>query len=278
MAVSDECKILDIAMPTTIDTAAKTELSGEGDTYYDQNSQPKVQYSLSITDVYLKALVGSGSSTDIFMPGDLIQIKDADIDVDKAVRIKSLTRNLINEYEYSLVISDTVSTSITDRVISDLIDLDKIISINNLNDPAKARANWRSSRELLAMVFDPEGDYYTEKIKPNSIDTLALSVGAKSMQFGLVDTVFEPNFNGNKNSIKVTGGTLTHYTINETSARTWILANNTTTLDADDQAYYIDAKCERTGTAGVIVFSTDTIPVEEDTDLYHFWIGVLHSV
>lgn len=277
-AVGNEYKLLDVALPDTYEQAAESELANEGNTYYDQNSQPKVQYGLSITKSFLEKMVDNGTTVNIFAPGDYIHVKDSDIDVDKSVRIKSLTRNLLDEYEYTLTISDTVSTNITNRVISELIDIDKVININNLKDTARARANWRSSRELLNMVFDPDGDYYTDKIKPNSIETLALSVGAKSMQFGLTNTVFQPNHNGNKNLIKVQGGVLTHYTINEESARSWILADNITTLTTDSQAYYIYAKCQRVGTAGSIIFSASQIKTEHDASFYHFWIGVLNSV
>lgn len=278
-AQGNEYKLLDIALPDIpYQNDAENKLNEQGNIYYDQNSQPKVQYGLSVTKAYLKTLVGNGTTVNIFAPGDYIPVKDSDIDVDKSVRIKSLTRNLLDEYEYTLTISDTVSTNITNRVISELVDIDKIITINNLKDPVRARANWRSSREVLNMVFDPEGDYYTDKIKPNSIDTLALSVGAKSMQFGLTNTVLQPNFNGNKNTIKVKGGVLTHYTINEESARSWVLADNTTTFPKDTQAYYIYAKCAKVGTAGSIIFSTEQIKVEQDAMFYHFWIGVVNSV
>lgn len=278
-AKGDEYKLLDVSLPEIpYLNDAENKLYEQGNIYYDQNSQPKVQYGLSVTKAYLKTLVGEGTTVNIFAPGDYIPVKDSDIDVDKSVRIKSLTRNLLDEYEYTLTISDTVTTNITNRVISELIDIDKVITINNLKDPVRARANWRSSREVLNMVFDPEGDYYTDKIKPNSIDTLALSVGAKSMQFGLTNTVLQPNFNGNKNSIKVQGGVLTHYTINEESARSWVLADNTTTFDNDGQAYYIYAKCSKAGTNGSIIFSTAQIKVEQDAMFYHFWIGVVNSV
>lgn len=277
-AAGDEYKLIDVALPDTYEQAAESELANEGNIYYDQNSQPKVQYGLSITKSFLEKMVGNGSTVNIFQPGDYIPVKDTDIDVDKSVRVQSLTRNLLDEYDYSLTISDTVSTNITNRVISELVDIDKIVQMNNLKNPARARANWRSSREVLNMVFDPDGDYYTDKIKPNSIDTLALSVGAKSMQFGLTNTIFQPNLNGNKNLIDVQGGVLTHYTINADSARSWVLADGETTLGADSQAYYIYAKCQRVGTAGSIIFSTSQIKTEQDASFYHFWIGVLNSV
>lgn len=277
-AVGNEYKLIDVALPPEFEQEAENDLANAGETYYTQNCQPKVQYSLELTDSFLRKIVGNCTTVNVFNPGDYIPIKDADIDVDKSVRIQGFKRDLLNEYRYSLTISDTVATNITNRVISELNDIDNIITINNLKDAARARANWRSSREVLNMVFDPEGDYYTDKIKPNSIDTLALSVGAKSMQFGLTNTVLQPNYNGNKNVIKVQGGVLTHYTIDEDAARSWVLADNTTTFNTDTQAYYIYAKCQRVGTAGSIIFTPDQIKVEQDTNFYHFWIGVVNSV
>lgn len=277
--LGDEYKVLDIAYSQDIEAEAEERLAEVGNKYYDQNCQPKVQYGLSVTKAYLEKLVGTSDSiTNFFAPGDYLHVVDADIDVDKAIRIKSFVRNILDPYEYTLTISDTVtSASITNRVISDLVELDKIITINNLKDPTRARANWRSSREVLDMVFDPEGDYYTDKIKPNSIDTLALSVGAKSMQFGLMNTVFQPNFQGNNNVVKWQGGVLTHYTINEETAVSWVMADAQTTLTSN-VPYYLYAKCEKNGTAGSFIFTTLQIKVDEDANYYHFLVGTLSSI
>lgn len=279
-AKDNEYKITEIAYSPEIEQAAERQLEEVGNKYYDQNCQPKVQYGVSVTKAYLQQFVNESAGVmNFFAPGDYIHVKDADIDVDKAIRIKSFTRNILDPYDYTLTISDTQTTSsITNRVISDLIDIDKVITINNLKDPTRARANWRSSREVLNMVFDPEGDYYTDKIKPNSIDTLALSVGAKSMQFGLLNTVFQPNYNGNSQLVKWQGGVLTHYTIKEESAVSWVMADGQTTLTGNNSAYYLYAKCERNGNAGVFIFTTSQIKVEDDVNYYHFLVGTLSSI
>lgn len=277
IAAGDKYKILDVTLPQRYIDEAEAKLQAESDIYYKQNSQPKVKYGLSISKEYLRNLVGGSEGVNIFSPGDYIPVKDEGLNVDKSVRIKSLVRNILDPYAYTLTISDTVSTNIVNRVISDMVEKDKIVQTNHLDNPARARNNWRTSQELMDMVFDPEGDYYTDKIKPNSIDTLALSVGAKSMQFGLTNTVFQPNFEGNKNVIKVKGGTLTHYTIDENNPRVWNLADNTTTF-VDDDAYYIYAKCQRNGSSGFIIFSKNQIKPEQDPMFYHFWVGVVNSV
>lgn len=276
-AVGDEYKILDVTLPEQYQTEAEQKLQGQGNEYYRQNSQPKVKYGLSVSKSYLKRLFGEDVEASLFSPGDYININDDDIGVSKAIRIQSLQRNLLDVYDYTLTISDTAENNITTRVISELIDIDKITTTHNLKDPTRARANWRSSREVMGMVFDPDGDYYTDKIKPNSIDTLALSVGAKSMQFALQNVVFEPNYQGAKNMVRVSAGSLTHYTI-EKQPRTWFIASSITGLPEDGMAYYIFAKCYRTGSAGTIIFSKEPIKVTQEANYYHFWIGVINSV
>jgi hypothetical protein len=274
----DEYKLIDIALPQSYIDEAESELAKQGQTYYNQNSQPKVQYGLSITDSFLASMLSNETNGNVIWVGDYIPVKDSDVDVDKLVRVKSFKRDLMKDYSYTLTISDmSITSSITNRVVSELIEHDKAITINQLLDPARARANWRSSREVLNMVFDPDGDYYTDKIKPASIDTMALSVGAKAMQFGLQNTVFQPNYLGNANRIVYKGGVLTHYTIKEESAVSWILADGDVTLK-NENAYYIYAKCSKKDNSGSIIFSQSQIKANEDVSYYHFFIGVLNSV
>ncbi len=276
---NDTYKVLDIAYSRDIEEEAEKKLAEEGNKYYDQNSQPKVQYSVSVTKAFIEnKLALSDGITNVFAPGDYLPIKDDEIGVEKSIRIKSFERNVLDPYDYTLTISDTQTKGdITTRVISDLVDIDKVITLNNLKNPARAQANWRTSRELLNMVFDPDGDYYSDKIKPLSIDTLALSIGAKSMQFGLTNTVFQPNDGGNANVVKCQGGVLTHYTINEETAVSWVMADAITKL-SKNEAYFIYAKCSKNNNTGTFIFSTSQIKVEQDANYYHFLIGTISSI
>ena len=276
-AVGDEYKILDVTLPERYQQEAEQKLQARALEYYRQNSQPKVKYGLSVTKSYLQKLFRDGEATGLFSPGDYINVKDESIGVDKAVRIQSLERNLLDVYSYTLTLADVAENNITTRVISQLVDLDKITTVYKLKDPTRARANWRSTREVLDMVFDPDGDYYTDKIKPNSVDTLALSVGAKSMQFALQDVVFEPNYQGQKNAVRVSAGTLTHYAIEE-QPRSWRVAQTVSQLSEDNTPYYIFARCPKVGNAATMIFSKSPIKVDQEAGVYHFWVGVVNSV
>jgi len=278
IAVGDKYKILGVALPQSYVDEAEEKLEIDGLEYFNQNRQPKVKYALSIDKNFFESLVEGTVTQTLLHPGDWLHIIDSDIDVDKSIRIVSLTRQLFDEYNYTLEVSDTVANAtIINNIISDIIDINNVIQINNLNNPARARANWRSSREVLDMVFDPEGDYYTEKIKPNSIDTLCLAVGAKSMQFGLVGVTFKPNYNGNANSMQVTAGTLVHYTINENAATVWNIADTSFTFDSSNTAYYIYAKCMKGNTGATIICTTTQYQVDGGL-FYYFFIGIVNSV
>lgn len=279
--MNDTYKVLDIAYSKDIEEEAEKKLAEEGNKYYDQNSQPKVQYGVSVTKEYIEKYLATSDAgiMNVFAPGDFLKVVDADLSIDKAIRIKSFVRNVLEPYDYTLTISDTqTNADITTRVISELVDIDKVLTINNLKDPTRARANWLSSREVLNMVFDPEtGGYYKDKITPESVDTLALSVGAKSMQFGLTNTVFQPNFGGNPNILKWQGGVLTHYTINPDAPRSWVIQDGQITLGAPI-AYYIYAVCYRGNNSGIIEVTTSQHKCEENPNVYFFLIGVLNSV
>ena len=279
--MNDTYKVLDIAYSKDIEEEAEKKLAEEGNKYYDQNSQPKVQYGVSVTKEYIEKYLATSDAgiMNVFAPGDFLKVVDADLGIDKAIRIKSFVRNVLEPYDYTLTISDTqTNADITTRVISELVDIDKVLTINNLKDPTRARANWLSSREVLNMVFDPEtGGYYKDKITPESVDTLALSVGAKSMQFGLTNTVFQPNFGGNPNILKWQGGVLTHYTINPDAPRSWVIQDGQITLGAPI-AYYIYAVCYRGNNSGIIEVTTAQHKCEENPNVYFFLIGVLNSV
>lgn len=275
--VGDKYIFTDINLPDAYKADAETKLQTDAEAYYLQYCQPQVQYSLGIDQNFIKQFAGELTIVNLFGVGDYIEVEDADIGLAKSIRITGFTRDLLQPYKYAIQLGDSVTKTVLTRVISDLQKIDKIIEINDLSDPSKARRNWRAAQEVLANVFDPEGNYFSEKIKPLSIETSMLAVGAKSMQFVLQNTLIEANYEGNKNTVKVTGGTLAHYTISE-NTRYWSLTSTSATLTSDAEAYYIYAKCEKGGNAGTIILSTSQIKVNEDPLNYHFWIGVINSV
>lgn len=275
--VGDKYFFTDINLPDTYKTDAENKLLAEGNKAITEYSQPQVQYGLSIDENFIRQFAGELTVVNLFAVGDYIPVEDEDIGVNKSVRITAFTRDLLREYKYNITLGDSVTKTTITRVIEDLQKIDNVIEINDLADPSKARRNWKASQEVLANVFDPEGHYYSEKIKPISIETTMLATGARSQQFVLQNTRFEPNYEGNPNTVKVVGGTLVHYTIAET-VKSWQLNTATFSNLVSGTVYYIYARCQKTGTAGNIVFDTVQRAVDGDPTYYYFLIGSLSSV
>lgn len=275
--VGDKYFFTDINLPDTYKTDAENKLLAEGNKAIAEYSQPQVQYGLSIDENFIRQFAGELTVVNLFAVGDYIPVEDEDIGVNKSVRITAFTRDLLREYKYNITLGDSVTKTTITRVIEDLQKIDNVIEINDLADPSKARRNWKASQEVLANVFDPEGHYYSEKIKPLSIETTMLATGARSQQFVLQNTRFEPNYEGNPNTVKVVGGTLVHYTIAET-VKSWQLNTATFSNLVSGTVYYIYARCQKTGTAGNIVFDTVQRAVDGDPTYYYFLIGSLSSV
>ena len=267
--------ITDIRLPNEYIVQAQQKLEEKGRADFATLAQPQVSYALSIADGFIAAFYGNSAEAEVLHVGDTIPIKDEEIGVDKGVRITQIERDLLKPHKYAITLSDTVTKSVTLRVLNELESLNEVVTINNLADPAKARRRWLATQELLNMVFDTEGQYYAEKIKPLSIETTMLSVGAKSQQFILNNTLLETNINGNPNTFTASGGILTHYAI-ENDTRTWLLAGVSET-GLPTGGLYIYAKCSRTTNEGTFYLSTDALKADADANYYFFLVGTLSS-
>lgn len=274
-AIGDKYKLIDIALPPEFEQQAEQDLLQTGQKYYEQNSQPKVQYALSVSEDFVKRkLAGNGALRNVFSVGDYIPIVDEDIDVNKSIRIQSFQRDVFKPYQYTLTISDLVSTSIVNKIISELIEVDKVIQINQLQDPIKAKRGWRDSQEIFNKVFDNEGYFDVERIKPLSIETGMINVGSRMQQFSLPNVIL--SVENNNTSVRNTVGQLVHLTIEDTP-RTWQIPESVqTNIDAD--FHYIYVRAWRIGSMASIYISKEQIKVDAEAAYYYFLVGYLGSI
>ncbi len=274
IGIDDEYVILDIQMPQIYIDNAEAELFEKADEYLSDKLEPNIQYLLDVDTLHLQRILND-TVTQFFSIGDFIKVIDEDFDINRYIRIKSIERDLRNPFDYKLTLSDSkVTNFLNGTILGEINNINKIIKINNLNNPAKARRNWKDAQEVLNMVFDVEGDYYTEKIKPNSIETTHLQVGAKSMQFNLIDSFFEPNFEGNPNKMRWSTCKLVHFTISDKIVD-WQIQGGQKDLESN-KPYYLYAKCNKSNNIGVIEI-TETQYVVDQGNFYYFLIGIINS-
>lgn len=277
--VGDKYKLTDINPPDAYVDNAEEELWYWGYDKFLDRKQPRAQYVLTFDRNYFLSTLPDDAETSVFRIGDYIPVRDERFNLEKNIRIQKLTRNLMLEQDYTLTLSDITTISVQSQIVQDVLEHNIIIEANRLRDISKARRGWRTTEELRNMVYDPDGYFDNENIKPNSIDTNMLSVGSKSQQFILVDVILEANVNGLPNRFDASTGKLVHLTIDENAARIWNMGATTVTLTESD-GYYVFAKCSKAGSNGVFFITQQQLKPEntEDPNNYYFQVGVIGSL
>lgn len=277
--VGNTYKITDINLPKSYEDNAEEDLWYAGYDDFKPRTQSRVQYALTFDRSYFLENLPDDSETSVFKVGDYVPVKDVRFGVEKSIRIQKISRNLLVDHDYSLTLSDTTTISISQQTVIDVIEHNKIIEANRLKDLNKARRGWRTTEELRNMVYDTDGYFDPENIRPNSIDTNMLTVGSKSQQFVLIGVVMQANVNGNANRFDASSGILAHLTIDETTIKQWTLGELSVTL-SEQGGYYVFAKCSKTGSNGVFVVTQTPYKFEptEDPNNYYFQIGIISSL
>lgn len=267
-AVGDTYILLDIYMPQNYVDAAEARLLVKATESINQSSVPNVSYSAKVDPLFI-ANIGI-----TLVAGDYVAIKDADLGIDRNIRLVSTVRNVFDPNKYDIELADTVEPSLTSQILTSLERTDLVLQMNKLLDPARARRNWRTAEELRGAIYDVDGYFDPENIKPFSIETSMLTVGSKSTQF-YVDCFFQANYQGGKNNLLVGAGTLAHFTIAE-EIKMWTITGLSETF-TDDNLRYIYITCLKAGTTGQVTTSATVKPIEEG-NYYNFFAGVLSSV
>lgn len=275
----DQYKITDIIMPDSYIEDAEEDLWFYVYDKFLQAKQARAQYALTFSRSYFIENMPKDSDSCLFTPGDYVPIKDERFNLEKNIRIQKVERNLLLRHDYTLTISDTATISIINQAVINVQKHDTILEANRLKDLSRAKYGWRTTEELRNMIYDPDGYFDTDNIKPNSIDTNMLTVGSKSQQFVLADVIMQANLGGDPNLFKATSGTLCHLSISDTDIRYWKIAALEATL-SEAGGYYLFAKCSKKGDTGSWYLTQEQLKFEptSDPNNYYFQVGVLSSV
>lgn len=269
-AAGDEFVFIDITMPDSYITAAEAELLSAGTTYLTQNSTPRVNYSLEIDPKYI---IDNSISIE---KGDYLHIEDAELNIDRDIRVVNIIKSIYEPVTWRVELSDTVAPQIINRVLAELEDVRRLIVVNKLSDVARAKRNWKTAEDVRNSIFDPDGYFDPENIKPLSIETSMLTVGTRAGNFTLSSTI-EPNYGRDASRVRLGAGTLVHFQI-DTTIKTWTITENIVTGLVAGTTYYIYARCNRATSAGILLADTVQRKVDSDATYYYFPVGILTSV
>lgn len=255
-------------MPQAYVLLAESELKTAGQEYLDQNSKDHYQYAAESDIILFKNL-----NINIQL-GVTAHFIDTDFNLDDDIRITGLQKNIQNKFDVKFDLSEVTSVSSIVQSYYEQQEQQNTI-INQIKYNAElARRNYLFSREFHDNVFDGEGYFDMENIKPLSIETKMLSLGSRLQQFALPGVDFKIQ---NDNALSNTAGKIAHQTINPTGVREWNIASNAV-IGITPAFNYIYVKCQKVGTNASFVVTEAQIKVEADPDFYHFEVGYLSSV
>lgn len=272
-AVGDRFALFNLRMPQSYVDKAEQELEQKAQAWLDKKAEKEVRLSAKCDDILFKQNKISVRC------GQMVHILSLELDLDKEIRVTKVKRYIENDqptYRYELTLSDFLDTNGFKELVKEVEDMPDEIKSQTKGVKEYTRRGFRDVMETFDMMFDPEGSYFQDKIKPLAVHTAQVVVGTNSQQFDLIGVTFQPNKDGDPNLFGSKAGKLTHFTIDETAIREWTIAESLWTLNGS-YPYYVYAKCSRTGTTGTILCSTSPIKLEDDPDYYHFWIGVLNT-
>ena len=272
-SVGDKFILTGLKMPQSYRDNASLQLQEEAQAWLDGKCEKRIQLRGKCDEVLFRL-------QNIFIAcGQMVGVYSEQLDIDREIRVTKVKRYIEKDgtpsYRYELTLSDFLESN----GFKDLVDdVNKVPGeIEDAVKPVRehTKRSWRDVMETLGMMFDPEGDYFTELIKPLAVHTAQLIVGTNSQQMELIGVKFIPNADNDTNYFKNTTGKLVHFTVSE-EIREWAIPEASFRLN-NSLAYYVYAKCPKEGTNGSIYVSERQIKLEDETGFYHFWIGVLNT-
>ncbi len=281
-SVGDQYVLVNLNLPQSYVDAAEAELLQSTQDYIDQNSIPKVIYSVVTDPKFVK------TNSVLLKAGDLVTVVDTQLGINSMIRISDISFPLVNPNKINLTISDTIPYTVQQRIVKTVVENKRQTFFVDKKSQELARRNSLRQKQLKDLLFDEDQYFDATNIKPLSIESKYLSIGSKSSDFILDGVTIEPNFGGYANSIKISSGSLTHRQIEiqltETvTLNTWNLNELITGSLSESSSYYLYAKCSKIMGSATWVLSTEKLLADGEKDdpvdkNFYFLVGVLFSV
>lgn len=279
-----------IKMPQSYRDKASQQLLTEAQTYLDKGCEKRVQLRTKCDNNLFR------QSELYIQSGQMIHIFYEPLKLDREIRCIGVKRYLENEersYRYELTLSDFTSTNDFKNIVDEVKRFPDQIKQSDAKNREYAERSYRDVIELQQKMYDPEGDFFQDSIKPLTVQAMQIVSAAPSLQFKFLNNSnswFTPSFifNTGNNTFQAGSGKLVHMTlgldtIKPASARklsdykNWNIPPFTSGALEPDKSYYLYAKCSKTSSNGTYILSKESIDLEAQSGYYHFWVGHLSS-
>lgn len=265
--IGDKYTLVNISMPQSYIDAAEASLRTKAVEYLAKNSVPNVTYKVNINPRFLKA---NGIT---FKAGDSVMIQDDSLGVKERLRLTEISYPILEPNSLTATIGDSVTYTVQERIIAQSVNnRQQILSVDKQNYENIRVANLRM-KDLKDSVYDPDGYFDSTNIKPGSIESLMLSVGAKSQNFELNSKIIA-NYNG-ADKLYISAGILHHNEFQNSVSADWNVPE-TTIEPTDAKTCYLYAKCSKT-TQDVLLMLNDSKTDADQEGYYFLNVGILFA-
>ncbi len=271
--IGDKFTYLEMNMPEEYVIRAENDLKAKTQQYLYESTPDRSIFDVKPDEKHLR-------DNQIYLQvGDRAKISDTELQADEILRFTEISYPLVNEFNVTGVVGNEVKYDVVEKLFANVLQAQQQIQVINRTNIENARRNSRNLIELRDAVVDPDGNYYTELIKPRSIESLYLSVGAVATNFNLNNISFNPNVAGNPNAFTATSGQLIHYDIKlGENGYIWEMQPYSVTNLVAANKYFLYAKISKTTLVGSWELSTEVKLVESLPGFYILQAGVLFSV
>lgn len=274
-------------------TGASWDMFRQGVKYLYDNEEQKFTFTGELDGIWAKKdWLNIGGRIKL---GGFVQFSDERFQPEGVlVRIIGIKDYINNPHSPEIELSN----STVGRTVSS--DLRKIESNEVVMDTLHKEAlqftkrRYRDSMETIEMLGDALLDNFSNSINPIAVQTMAMLIGDKSLQFEFVNSMTNPSpvvhnvtYNQATKVLSVPAGIIQHYTLGIDTISSshaadeykfWSLpAFTTPTLTDGTKKYYLYAKVSKTDKTGTFYISEQAIAMEGVSGHYHLLMGVLNS-
>lgn len=298
----DQFVLLYILMPESYVTQAEKRLEEAAQKYLDENSRSKISYTINLDEIYLanRPIVARALKEAISMRIVDNELGDMKADNGSSYTVKSV-QSLVITYKaeqqipsYQITLAEKIISNPIYRIENEIGNIAENVQNNDSQNKVNRRNGIRNSRNLRALrdkIFDTDGYFDSENIRPNSVETQYLAVGAKSRDFTTNKISMKAFKEGNVFKVSLSAGYINHRSLwwggsetppppdTETEKYTWGLNEAVVQYLLDnDKDYYVYVKAEHDSQLAEWFVSTDKLPYDFNIDYYYLLLGVIYPV
>ena len=291
----DTYAVYGISLPAEYVRRAEEELFHEACRYLSEEERERFRFDGQLDPVFAHREWGRIGG--LIVPGGFVHFSDKQFYPQGSdIRIVSVRHPIGQPWAAELTLSSGPTS--TGYLGSRLGRLEAEEILRRREEERRARLqrqDYAQAVEAIGMISravkDVEG--FTARIKPSVVETMGLLVGSEAAHFDFVEAVgstrsvpFVPVVEAER--VVLPSAVLRHQTLgvkaltNKHRAedfRYWTLPEYTSpALSEASESYYIYARVEREGSAGVFLLSKEPISMEKEPGYYHLLVGTVSSV